>query len=160
PDVMGQSVAAYLRLNGHIQRVNDITPTPVPEEARALHDLTLDAGLLNLPEVADKAAFTAEMRHSQRPSVRVLSNSVQAQIDALNQKIDSELHSRGSFSLACLTLVLFGAALGILLRGQNPLAVFVVGFVPAVILVLLITAGRQLTEGNARNVTTGISLIW
>ena len=80
--------------------------------------------------------------------MRVLSDLVQEQIASLNQKIDSELHSRGSFSLSCLTLVLLGAALGILLRGQNPLAVFVVGFVPAVVLVLLITAGRQLTEGN------------
>ncbi|MCL2648565.1 MAG: LptF/LptG family permease [Phycisphaerales bacterium] len=80
--------------------------------------------------------------------------------EKLQQTIHSELHSRASFAVACLTLVLLGAALGILMRGRNPLAVFVIGFVPAIILVLLITAGRQVTEGNARNMTTGICLIW
>ena len=57
-------------------------------------------------------------------------------------------------------LVLFGAVLGILLRGKNPLAVFVVGFVPAVLLVLLITAGREVTEGKPEHVGMGIFLIW
>ncbi|HEY4329400.1 MAG TPA: LptF/LptG family permease [Phycisphaerae bacterium] len=97
---------------------------------------------------------------SPRKEVRKLGQDVVAGKVLLNQQIDSELHSRGSFALSCLTLVLFGAALGILLRGKNPLAVFVIGFVPAVFLVLLITAGREVTEGNARNVTTGITLIW
>jgi lipopolysaccharide export LptBFGC system permease protein LptF len=83
------------------------------------------------------------------------------QIAKLRHTIKSELHSRGSFSVSCLLLVLLGAALGILLRGKNPLAVFVVGFVPAIFLVLLITAGRQMAEGiNVRNVTIGLSLIW
>ena len=47
-----------------------------------------------------------------------------------------------------------------MMRGRNPLAVFVLGFVPAVVLVLLITAGRQLAEGDIRNETAGVVMIW
>ena len=80
-------------------------------------------------------------------------------ITRLQQSINSELNSRASFALSCLTLVMLGAALGILLRGKNPLAVFVVGFVPAIILVLLITAGRQLTESDPAHTVGGIAAI-
>jgi lipopolysaccharide export LptBFGC system permease protein LptF len=97
---------------------------------------------------------------SPSPTLKKLSNEVTDKVQKLYQNIDSERHSRGSFSLSCLTLVLLGAALGILLRGKNPLAVFVVGFVPAVLLVLLITAGRELAEGNPNNVRAGVALIW
>lgn len=89
-----------------------------------------------------------------------LGKSARFQIDRLDRTIGSELHSRGSFSLSCLTLVMLGAALGILLRGKNPLAVFVVGFVPAILLVLLITAGREVTEGSTSRMAAGIGLIW
>jgi lipopolysaccharide export LptBFGC system permease protein LptF len=158
-DPLGQSVFARLHMHENLQVQTELTTRQ--EEARDLGDLTFDPPeLLQVPAVQDKWALLAQARQSPRKELRDLGGDVQKQIDTLSQKIDSELHSRGSFSLSCLTLVLLGAALGILLRGQNPLAVFVVGFVPAVVLVLLITAGRQLTEGNARNVTTGISLIW
>ncbi|HVX86055.1 MAG TPA: LptF/LptG family permease [Phycisphaerae bacterium] len=81
-------------------------------------------------------------------------------ISTLTRTISSEFNSRNSFSLSCLTLVLLGAALGIQLRGRNPLAVFVVGFVPAIILVLLITAGQQLAESSNSHASAGIMLIW
>ncbi len=97
---------------------------------------------------------------SRSPAVREMGVTADRALQKLSQSIDSELNSRGSFALSCLTLVMFGAALGILLRGKNPLAVFVLGFVPAIVLVLLITAGRQVTEGNPRNVTAGIAMIW
>jgi lipopolysaccharide export LptBFGC system permease protein LptF len=79
----------------------------------------------------------------------------------LAQQIGSELNSRASFALACLTLVLLGAALGILMRGKNPLLVFVVGFVPAIVLVLLITAGRRMVENAEPGHTLpGLATIW
>ena len=94
------------------------------------------------------------------PGVMNMMAEVQAKIRELFRLIESEKHSRGSFALSCLTLVLLGAALGILLRGRNPLAVFVVGVVPAIVLVLLITLGRRLAELNDHSASQGYMIIW
>jgi len=94
------------------------------------------------------------------PPLRGYVAETAGRVDRLLRTIKSERHSRGSFAVSCLTLVLLGAALGILLRGKNPLAVFVTGFVPAIVLVLLITAGRQVTESAGGNEAVGLTLIW
>ena len=94
------------------------------------------------------------------PSVQKMVLDLRTKITKLVQGIGAELHSRGSFALSCLTLVLLGAALGILMRGRNPLVVFVVGFVPAIVLVLLITAGRKMVESTGISVTMGYAIIW
>jgi lipopolysaccharide export LptBFGC system permease protein LptF len=112
---------------------------------------------VNLPSPTDLDKLA---QSSPSEEMRDLSADARVQVTKLYDNIKSELHSRGSFSLSCLTLVLFGAALGILLKGKNPLAVFVLGFVPAIVLVLLITAGRQLAEGSHNHVPAGIILIW
>lgn len=159
--IINSGISGQLFLRGHVKAENnELKIIPLDKNDFSLGYLELDSKLLETPPAGDMETLLVSARQSPRASVRRLADLAQVQINNLNQTIDSELHSRGSFALSCLTLVLFGAALGILLRGQNPLAVFVVGFVPAVILVLLITAGRQLTEGDARNVNTGIALIW
>ena len=94
------------------------------------------------------------------PAMKSLANDATNRIRQLFQNISSELNSRGSFALSCLTLVLLGAALGILMKGRNPLAVFVVGVIPAALLMVLITAGRQLAESAPKNVPFGIAIIW
>jgi lipopolysaccharide export LptBFGC system permease protein LptF len=162
----GGGVSAALRLSGNVMRENHQRPglTPVPVPSQSVTGLLLIPALKQVPPVPEDAkamaALVASAAHSEREDIKKLGQSAQKEVTKLFQTIDSELHSRGSFSLSCLTLVLLGAALGILMRGKNPLAVFVVGFVPAIILVLLITAGRQLTEGDPHNVRSGIIMIW
>jgi lipopolysaccharide export LptBFGC system permease protein LptF len=157
-------VTATLNLRGKIVQ----TASGPGERALQLADKSIGALILDNDLVIDRqpapvttnAGLIAYARTSKSEAVRDLGANAERLKDKLYQRIDSELNSRGSFALSCLTLVLFGAALGILLRGKNPLAVFVLGFVPAVILVLLITAGRQVTEGQIQNVRTGITMIW
>jgi lipopolysaccharide export LptBFGC system permease protein LptF len=161
----GTGVGTSLQLRGNVLRENRQQPgfSPVPvSNAPVISGLILDRAVGEVPLVTDdkKGELMTYADESQRPEVRELGRLAHLRVTELFQKIDSELHSRGSFALSCLTLVLLGAALGILLRGKNPLAVFVVGFVPAIILVLLITGGRQLTESSPRNVIPGIILIW
>lgn len=97
---------------------------------------------------------------SPTPALQALARETQVAIVTLNHTISSELHSRASFAVSCLTLVLFGSALGIMLRGRNPLAVFVLGFVPSIVLVLLITAGRRVMEAPSGNQALGLALLW
>jgi lipopolysaccharide export LptBFGC system permease protein LptF len=158
-------VGTSLRLRGNVLRENHQQPgfSPVPvSNPPSISGLILDPALGEVPPVPEdaKGELMTYADESNRSEVRDLGRQAHIRVTELFQRIDSELHSRGSFALSCLTLVLLGAALGILLRGKNPLAVFVVGFVPAIILVLLITGGRQLTEGSPRNVVPGIILIW
>jgi lipopolysaccharide export LptBFGC system permease protein LptF len=155
----GSGVAASLRLHGNITRENHLQPSvqPVKMDAQTISGLSvqsLDA------ENAHPLKYVNWALASPRQDVHNLGVQYQKSETDLLKTITSELHSRGSFAISCLTLVLLGAALGILLHGQNPLAVFVVGFVPAIILILLITAGRQVTEGTSPNVVPGIILIW
>ena len=158
-------VSASLRLRGNVQRENRLQPglSSVKVPTQSVTGLILEPAIRFVAPIPDdaKSELMNYARGSPRREVRKLGDDAQVQVTKLFQNIDSELHSRGSFALSCLTLVLLGAALGILMRGKNPLAVFVVGFVPAIILVLLITGGRQLTEGkNPHNVIPGIILIW
>jgi lipopolysaccharide export system permease protein len=153
-------VSASLRLSGNVLQQNFLAPDlpPVGMETQSITGLTLDPSVKKVAYVwADPASWALA---SPREDVRKLGAQYQKRENDLIRTITSELHSRGSFSISCLTLVLLGAALGILLRGQNPLAVFVVGFVPAIVLVLLITAGRQVTENSSHSVVPGIILIW
>jgi lipopolysaccharide export LptBFGC system permease protein LptF len=55
----------------------------------------------------------------------------------------SELHGRASFALSCLSLVLVGAALGVMFRSGNFLNAFAASFVPALLCMTLIISGQQ-----------------
>ncbi len=155
----GTGVGASLQLIGNVKRRDEIRNIPSEGGQPSLTGIVLPPRVkeVNLPSPTELDKL-AESSPSEQ--MRNLSADARVQVQKLYDNIKSELHSRGSFSLSCLTLVLFGAALGILLKGKNPLAVFVLGFVPAIFLVLLITAGRQLAEGNHKNVSSGIVLIW
>jgi lipopolysaccharide export LptBFGC system permease protein LptF len=124
-----------------------IQPLTVPDTAAGGYE-----GTLSIEEIQARKDFT--------PHVRKLVEEMEDAIKTLGRTIGSELHSRGSFALSCLTLVLFGGALGIMMRGRNPLMVFVVGFVPAIVLVLLITAGRRVVETAHGTGNFGYVMIW
>jgi len=162
-DEYGGGVSAQLQIEGNVTRQNHaarlgVTSVAVPV---LVSGVILAPALKEVPPLAEgKAGLLTIAANSPEAGMRGLSKTANIRIGKLFQQIGSELHSRGSFSLSCLTLVMLGAALGIMLRGKNPLAVFVIGFVPAVFLVLLITAGRELAEGDAKNVSAGIALIW
>lgn len=77
----------------------------------------------------------------------------------LGRQLTAAIHSRLTMSASTVVLVLLAAALGILLRGGHALTAFGVAFVPTVIVVLVITTGRQLAENNATAVL-GLSTMW
>lgn len=152
-------VGAALELGGNVKRRDEVLKLENPAGPTLLSGIVLPPRINDVP-LPPATELEQIAKISPSPAMQAMGVKARDAVQKLFQNIDSERHSRGSFSLSCLTLVLFGAALGILLRGKNPLAVFVVGFVPAVILVLLITAGRELAEGNRANVDAGIAMIW
>jgi lipopolysaccharide export LptBFGC system permease protein LptF len=94
------------------------------------------------------------------PAIAQLINTVHDQENRLRRQILSEFQSRASFAFSCIVLVILGTALGIILQGRNPLAVFVVGVVPAMVLVLLINTGREMITRTTTSDVPGTILIW
>jgi len=162
PDEFSASgLAISLQLKNNVGSVDHVRQIPgFSGASKTIAGVVLPASIAPAP-VPPPLDLLRIAAASTSPSMQSRNIDARKEITRLIHTIQSELHSRGSFSVSCLTLVLLGAALGILLRGKNPLAVFVVGFVPAIFLVLLITAGRQMAEGlSNRNVPIGITLIW
>jgi hypothetical protein len=159
-DLSGAGITGSLVLRGNVTRMDHVHRIgPNPSGEVTMPGLMLPPEIRTVPP-SDPKQLVRNAATSNVRSMRDLSTKAMNEVASLWQQIGSELHSRGSFSLSCLTLVMLGAALGLLLRGKNPLAVFVIGFVPAIILVLLITAGRQMAEGSPKNEHIGIALIW
>ena len=90
----------------------------------------------------------------------------------LSNQIFAESHSRVSFAISCLVLVMVGCALGMMFRSGNFLSAFAVSFIPALLTITLIVAGQRVS-GNipetsnidfVRFVNTplqlGLGLIW
>jgi lipopolysaccharide export LptBFGC system permease protein LptF len=94
------------------------------------------------------------------PASSALQQKIDRRMAYLQRQILSEFNSRISFAFSCVVLVILGAALGIILQGRNPLAVFVMGVGPAMVLVLLINTGRGVVTRNGGSPWTGLALIW
>ena len=87
----------------------------------------------------------------------------------LSNQVLSESHSRVSFAISCLVLVMVGCALGLMFRSGNFLSAFAVSFIPALFTITLIVAGQrvsgsvpdQLNAGYANTpLSMGMGLIW
>ena len=64
----------------------------------------------------------------------------------VNNDVRAELHGRASFAVSCLILVLVGSALGMMFRSGNFLNAFAVSFMPALLCITLVVAGKQTAD--------------
>lgn len=78
----------------------------------------------------------------------------------LLSKLQSEIHSRASFAISCLVLVMTGCALGMLFRTSNFLNAFAVSFVPAILCIVLIVTGQQICNHANNGTGMGLAFIW
>ena len=75
-------------------------------------------------------------------------------------KLQAEIHSRASFAISCLVLVMVGCALGMLFRSSNFLSAFAVSFIPAMFSVALIVTGQQICSHARNSAVLGLTFIW
>ena len=80
--------------------------------------------------------------------------------ESLRAEIEVELHSRLAFGVSCVVLVLFGAALGILLRSGHLLTAFGVSCLPAALCLITIFTGKHMAEQTGVSITAGIVFLW
>ncbi len=106
-----------------------------------------------------------------RPDAAGLGDQNRLQRDMLTiaNRVSSEMHSRASFAVSCLILVLVGCALGMMFRSGNFLSAFALSVLPALLCITLTIAGQrtsddlpQLVLGNkfVNPLNMGLTLIW
>lgn len=104
----------------------------------------------------------------QNPEVpRDMRNYLARELVQVRNGIESELHSRASFALSCLFLVVIGSVLGMMFRSGNFLTAFAISVAPALLCIALIVVGQH-TAGNVGwkmenfrdPLALGLTLIW
>ena len=77
----------------------------------------------------------------------------------VGRKIVATIHERTAYSISVFGLVILGAVLGIVLRGSHMVVAFGISFVPSLVVIITIVAGRQMAC-NAHTYAVGLSLMW
>ena len=72
----------------------------------------------------------------------------------------AETHSRLAFGIGCITLIMTGIGLGIILKGGHLLTAFAASAVPAMVLITCIMMGKNLARNSGTAALPGVTLMW
>ena len=89
-----------------------------------------------------------------------LQNELQTEIQNTLAEIEAEIHTRLVFGIGCVSLIMIGIGLGIILRGGHLLSAFGVSSVPAAVLIVCIMMGKNITKNPGAQAGSGIVLMW
>jgi hypothetical protein len=144
PDTMRLTLelndAASQTTSGAIERKSYIQAFDVPVPA-------------SVKSIADQGAAYYQRQDAAFPDRQAVGRILMV----LSNNIMSESHSRVSFALSCLVLVMVGCALGLMFRSGNFLSAFAISFIPAMMTITLIVAGQRVSGGIPENLTTDIT---
>jgi lipopolysaccharide export LptBFGC system permease protein LptF len=88
-----------------------------------------------------------------------IQHNLQKRIALTLAQINSETHSRLVFGIGCITIIMIGIALGIVLKGGHLLTAFAASAVPALALITCIMMGKNVAE-NSQVTISGIWMMW
>jgi lipopolysaccharide export LptBFGC system permease protein LptF len=89
-----------------------------------------------------------------------LQKQLQRKIDQTMSDISAGIHSRLVFGIGCITLIMIGIGLGIILRGGHLLTAFAASSLPALALISCIMMGKNIMENARSIVSSGAWLMW
>ncbi len=119
---------------------------------------------LNPQLVAQVEALGDEELLRQRdaaPDDRLARRRAQAreELAKTSRRIVGAINERAAFSLSMFVLVILGAVLGIVFRGSHVMTAFGISFIPALIVIVAIMAGRQMSH-NVGTHLMGLLVMW
>ena len=127
-------------------------------------------GLLLPQSVKDKFATgnilsdinTASASLQNGPSEKLIEmqNGLQRKIHGTLAAIKAEIHSRLVFGTGCVSLIIIGVGLGIILKGGHLLSAFGVSSVPAAFLIVCIMMGKNITKNPDSQAGSGVVFMW
>ena len=94
------------------------------------------------------------------PALKKIQAELKRYIEQTKLEIKSEIHSRLVFGIGCVLMILIGIGLGIIIRGGHLLSAFGVSCIPAVVLIVCIMSGKQLTENLSAQTVSGVTIMW
>jgi len=92
--------------------------------------------------------------------LRGLQDELQTEIQNTLAEIEAEIHTRLVFGIGCVSLIMIGIGLGIILRDGHLLSAFGASSVPAAVLVVCIMMGKNITKNPKVQTGSGILLMW
>ena len=144
-----------------------------------LEDVTLPVGDEQISKATDQQICTVPMSaelqqvRGRRVADFLTQNSVSQQENILRLKREQmvatneiivEMHSRASYGISCLVLVLVGSVLGMQFKSGDFLTAFSVSVIPALLTITLVVSGGQVSTDVPMTLVNplpfGLSLIW
>ncbi len=103
-----------------------------------------------------------EQSLKREPGLRLLQleDELQKKIRKTAAQIKAEIHSRLSFGIGCVPLIMIGIGLGIIKKGGHLLSAFGVSSIPAAVLIVCIMSGKNIIENLGSQPQTGMVFIW
>lgn len=98
-----------------------------------------------------------ELTDSTAEGVSQSARNLRNRIADLRREVDSKIHERAAYAVACLIMVLTGAVVAMRLKDSLPLPVYLWSFFPALVAVITISAGQSLTHSTG---PAGLPLLW
>ncbi|MEM8782029.1 MAG: LptF/LptG family permease [Planctomycetota bacterium] len=92
--------------------------------------------------------------------VRRARNALSREFIELDRRIRAQRHLRAASATGCTLLLLLGAVLSIHLRSQLPLVVFFLTFVMAILSILLVNTGENMTSDVDQPLALGMGVLW
>ena len=92
--------------------------------------------------------------------LRKLQNELDEKIRTTLAQIEAETHSRLVFGIGCVSMIMIGIGLGIILKGGHLLSAFGASCVPAAMLIVCIMAGKNIAKNLGSQAISGALLMW
>jgi lipopolysaccharide export LptBFGC system permease protein LptF len=105
-------------------------------------------------------AIAAALRAGPSAELSNLQSKLRLKIDRTLAEISAETHTRLVFGIGCITLILIGIGLGIMLKGGHLLTAFGTSSVPAGALIVCLMMGKNITKNPGAHAGSGIVLMW
>jgi len=147
PDTEEEPAWGWIRIRGLIppRAVEAITYQFKTENGLKAEKLTLD--------------FSA-LQKGPSLTLRNLQNELKRKIQRTLAEIKAETHSRLVFGIGCVSMIMIGIGLGIILKGGHLLTAFGVSCVPAAVLIVCIMMGKNVIKNPNSQAGSGIVLMW
>ncbi len=129
----------------------------IPKTVRDIANKFAKEGGLDAKKLASDSSVL-----QKGPSSKLISlqNELQKKMQVTLAEIDAEIHSRLVFGIGCVSLIMIGIGLGIILRDGHLLSAFGASSVPAAVLVVCIMMGKNITKNLNAQAGSGIVLMW
>ena len=112
-----------------------------------------------LGEITPKA-ISAALHDGPDKRLLALQDQLQKRITRTLTSIGSEINSRLVFGIGCVTLIMIGIGLGIVLKGGHLLTAFAASAAPALVFISCIIMGKNSAENPSSRIIFGIPMMW